>query len=68
MHIRTENLPMAGSLLSSGIERIEAFLYPFLSVYLICIEYVHDRMQEQFEMSGKTSEDLIHMIEEEEND
>ena len=37
----------------------------FLSVYLICIEYVHDRMQEQFEMSGKTSEDLIHMIEEE---
>ena len=42
MHIRTENLPMAGFLLSSGIERIEAFLYPFLSVYPVSYTHLED--------------------------
>ena len=39
----------------------------FLSIYLICVEYIHDRLGEQFEISSKSSEDIIHMIEEDNN-
>ena len=36
-----------------------------LSIYLICVEYIHDRVQRQIKVSGLTSENLIDIIEEE---
>ena len=36
-----------------------------LVLYLICVEYIHDRIQRQMELGGITSEDLVHVIEEE---
>lgn len=35
-----------------------------LVVYLICVEYVHDRIVRQLEMSGLSSEELVNMIKE----
>ena len=36
-----------------------------LAVYLIVVEYLHDKMQRQLAMTGMTTEDLIHEIKEE---
>ena len=36
-----------------------------LVLYLICVEYIHDKIQRQMELGGITSEDLVHVIEEE---
>ena len=36
-----------------------------LSAYLICIEYAHDRIEEQFEAENMSPEDFFHIIEEE---
>ena len=36
-----------------------------LILYLICVEYIHDKIQRQMELGGITSEDLVHVIEEE---
>ena len=33
-----------------------------LVVYLICVEYVHDRIVRQLEMSGLTEKELMDMI------
>ena len=33
-----------------------------LAVYLIVVEYLHDKMQRQLAMTGMTTEDLIHEI------
>ena len=33
-----------------------------LVVYLICVEYVHDRIERQLEMSGLTEKELMDMI------
>ena len=35
-----------------------------LVVYLICVEYVHDRIVRQLEMSGLSKEELMDMIKE----
>ena len=34
-----------------------------LVLYLICVEYIHDKIQRQMELGGITSEDLVHVIE-----
>lgn len=36
-----------------------------LSAYLICIEYAHDRIEEQLDIEGMSPEDIVHTIEEE---
>ena len=36
-----------------------------LVLYLICVEYIHDKIRRQMELGGITSEDLVHVIEEE---
>lgn len=38
-----------------------------LSLYLICMEYIHDRIQRQIALSGLTSEDLVRAIKEKEH-
>ena len=35
-----------------------------LVLYLICVEYIHDKIQQQMKLGGITSEDLVHVIEE----
>lgn len=35
-----------------------------LSLYLICMEYIHDRIQRQIALNGLTSEDLVRTIKE----
>ena len=39
-----------------------------LVLYLICVEYIHDKIRRQMELGGITSEDLVHVIEEEKDD
>ena len=36
-----------------------------LAVYLICVEYIHDKMLKQLAATGMTTEDLIRGIKEE---
>ena len=56
------------------LPRIIVYFMPFfigwiisliaLVVYLICVEYVHDRIVRQLEMSGLTEKELMDMIKE----
>ena len=36
-----------------------------LVLYLICVEYIHDKLQQQMKLGEITSDDLVQVIEEE---
>ena len=36
-----------------------------LAVYLICVEYIHNKIQKQIKVSGFTSEDFVKVLKEE---